>query len=85
MENCEFSLNNKKDQKGRTVYAMFQNLKQMIIESFFTIVHMLHILLNNGVICLKTTSIVALYNNKIKKHTCKFQFIQHLSEYSDIP
>ena len=85
MENSEFSLNNKKDKKGRTVYAMFQNLKQMIMEPFFTILHMLHISLNNGVIYLKTASTVPLYNNKIKKHTCKFQFIQRLSEYSDSP
>ena len=31
MKYSEFCLNNKKDQKGSTVYAMFQFLKQMIM------------------------------------------------------
>ena len=66
MKNSEFCLNNKKDKKGRTVYAMSQFLKQMIMDPFFTILEMLHISLNNGVIYLKTTSTVPLYSNKIK-------------------
>ena len=66
MKNSEFCLNNKKDKKGSTVYAMFKFLKQMIMNPFFIILEMLHISVNNGVIFLKTTSTVPLYSNKIK-------------------
>ena len=66
MKYFEFCSNNKKDKKGSTVYAMFQFLKQMITEAFFTKLQMLHISLNNDIIYLKTTSTVPLYNNKIK-------------------
>ena len=77
MKYSDFCLNSKK--KGSTVYAMFQFLKQIITNPFFfPIPEMLHISLNNDVIYLKTTSTVPLYNNRIKKHICKLQFIQHL-------
>ena len=34
MKYCEFCLNKRKGKKGSTVYAMFQFVKQMIMESF---------------------------------------------------
>ena len=49
MKYSDFCLNGKK-QKGSTVYAMFQFLKQMIMNPFFSILEMLHISLNKGVI-----------------------------------
>ena len=36
MENFKFCLRKKNDQKGSTVYAIFQNLKQKTMETFFT-------------------------------------------------